>query len=67
MKITTENLDKADGITEPVSGGGTKGQAYETIESLKGVMQLDRLSDTHALLLVRNESGVHNLESIALP
>ena len=65
MKITTENIDRAEGITAPVPG--TKGQTYETIESLKGVMQLDQLNDTQAVVLVRNDSGVHSLEAIPLP
>src|SRR5262245_19467534 len=32
MKISTDQIEKADSITTPVSGGGKKGQPYETIE-----------------------------------
>lgn len=65
MKITTDGIDKAESITERV--GGTKGQAYQTIAELKGVMQLDKLDETHALVLVQTEEGLNNLETIALP
>jgi hypothetical protein len=67
MKISTENIDKAASITQPVPDGGKRGQTYETIEDLKGIMQLDKLDDSHALVLVQTESGVQNLQTIALP
>ena len=65
MKITTENIDKTDSITEPVKG--TAGLKYEKIESLSGVEQLDRLSDALAVVLIRDKDGSANLKSIALP
>jgi hypothetical protein len=64
MKIKTEGADKAEGITERISG--TAGQTYETIESLQGVEQLDRLNDSSAVILVRNDAGV-SIQTIALP
>lgn len=64
MKVPTEGFAKIEGITERVSG--TAGAKYDTVESLKGVEQLDKLSDDMALLVVRGEAGV-TLESIALP
>jgi hypothetical protein len=67
MKISTENLEKAESITSPVEGGGKKGQSYETIESLKGIEQLDRLDAKRALVLRREEGGSLVLEAIALP
>jgi hypothetical protein len=65
MKITTENIDKAQGIKERISG--TAGLTYQTIESLKGVEQLDKLNKEQALLLVRSDSGAADLQTIALP
>jgi hypothetical protein len=65
MKITTENIDKIEGITERISG--TAGLTYQTVEELKGVEQLDKLDKDHALLLVRSEGGNANLQTIALP
>ncbi|MFK8113937.1 MAG: hypothetical protein AB8B91_17170 [Rubripirellula sp.] len=67
MKISTEDLESNEGLTEPVRGGGVAGQKYETIESMKDVTQLDKLSDTHALLLVEKENGPMMLHSVALP
>jgi hypothetical protein len=64
MKIRTENIDKVNGITAPVRS--TAGLTYDTLASLKGVEQLDRLDNNHALLLVRTPAGL-NLETIALP
>jgi hypothetical protein len=64
MKITTENIDKVDGITAPVKDKA--GLTYETVAGLQGVQQLDRLDKDHALLLVQTPSGL-NLDTIALP
>lgn len=65
MKISTEKVDRKDGITEKIRGKA--GQSYETIESLKGVVQLDRLNKGNAVILVRAESGALSLRTIALP
>jgi hypothetical protein len=65
MKITTENIDKVSGITQHISG--TAGLSYDTLASLKGVVQLDRLDKDHAVLLVRTPTGGLNLDTIALP
>ena len=67
MKVTTDNIDKIAGITKRVGGGGTAGLQYETIKSLKGVTQLDRLNQSMALVLVQGENGQENLQSVALP
>ena len=67
MKISTKDIGRSKGITERVSGGGKAGQTYETIEALKGVVQLDRLNDTHAIILVQNEGGSQDLATIELP
>jgi hypothetical protein len=64
MKITTDNIDKVSGITQPIKS--TAGLTYDTLASLKGVEQLDKLDNNHALLLVRTPTGL-NLDTIALP
>ncbi|MFN0017990.1 MAG: hypothetical protein ACKVP0_07010 [Pirellulaceae bacterium] len=66
MKVGIENIEKQAGITEPVRGGGSAGLKYDTIKDLKGVEQLDKLDDKHAVLLVKAEGGF-NLQTIALP
>ena len=65
MKIPTEGADATEAITSRVEG--TKGLAYETIQGMKGVMQLDKLDSGHALVLVRGDSGSLNLETVDLP
>ena len=67
MKISTENIEDQEGITERVGGGGLAGLTYETIEELKGVVQLDRLNDTQAVILVQTDSGAQDLRTIELP
>jgi hypothetical protein len=67
MKISTDQIEKADGIVQPVQGGGKKGQPYETIESWTGVDQLDRFDAKHALVMRRGDGGALNLESLPLP
>ena len=67
MKISTDGLEAAGAIEEPVSNGGTQGQKFETVEGWTGVEQLDKLGDTLAVVLRKTETGSLNLESPALP
>jgi hypothetical protein len=66
MKIPTEGVAGAEGIVEPVKTE-RQGLPYETIASLKGIMQLDRLDDGRAIVLSRADDGSLNLRAIALP
>lgn len=61
MKIETEGVEKQN-LTQPVTGGGRAGLDYETIESLSDVTQLDKLSDTHAVVLAGS-----TLKAVPLP
>jgi hypothetical protein len=65
MKIALDGAAKMAGITEKVNDKA--GTPYQTIESLKGVTELDRLDAGHAALLVRAENGPVNLVTIPLP
>jgi len=67
MKISTDQIEKMESITTPVPDGNKKGAAYETIESWKGVDQLDALDSKHALVVRRSDGGSLNLESLDLP
>ena len=67
MKISTDNIENMESITEPVRGGGKKGLPYETIEGWKGVEHLDRYDANNALVLRKGEAGVVTLESLQLP
>jgi hypothetical protein len=66
MKISTAGLSKNNGLTERVSGGGAAGQSYVTIDSLQGVVQMDKLNATHAVVLVEKD-GRQNLKTVVLP
>jgi hypothetical protein len=64
MKIALENIESQKGITEKVNDKA--GTTYETIGSLKGVLELDRLNKGHAVVLVK-DGGPTNLQTIPLP
>ena len=66
MKITTKGLGQQKGLTERVSGGGSAGQPYETVKAWQGVVQMDKLNDTHAVVLL-NQDGTQSLKSVPLP
>lgn len=67
MKVSTAGIEKNEGITKPIRGGGTAGQTYETIESLTGIVQLDKLNDTHAVVVAQTDGGALNLSTVPLP
>lgn len=67
MKINATNIDEAEKIEDRVPGGGVKGLAFQTVEPLQGVVQLDRFGEDHAVILEQSESGEHNLKTIVLP
>jgi hypothetical protein len=66
MKVTTEGIDSQTPITAKPSTT-TAGQKYETIAGLKGVEQLAKLDEAHAIILQRGEGGALNLQTIELP
>jgi hypothetical protein len=65
MKISLKDIAQADPITEPVNDKA--GLEYETIESEAGVVQLDRLNDNSAVILVQTEKDGQNLATMDLP
>jgi len=67
MKISTDNIARNDGITEPIKDGGTSGQQFETIKELSGVVQLDRLNDETLVVIVKHETGSQDLKTVPLP
>ena len=67
MKITTENIAENQGLNERVGRGETAGQTYDTIDDLQGVVQLDKLDDGHALVLMGQTGGPLALRSVDLP
>ena len=67
MKISTDNIARTEGITEPVPDGRTAGQNYETIKELDGVVQLDRLNDDNIVVIVQASNGTQDLKTVPLP
>jgi len=67
MKISTKDIGRPDGITQRVGGGGTAGQEFETIKNLKGVVQLDKLTDQRGVIVTQAEDGSLSLSTIDLP
>ena len=65
MKISTEKIGTIPGLTERVRG--TAGLTYDTLAGLDSVMQLDRLDENRALMLVKDDQDHLNLETMALP
>jgi hypothetical protein len=63
MKLPTKNLEQYEAITSPTEG---KGVPYETIATLKGVQQLDKLDDANALMLI-DDGGSLDLRAVPLP
>lgn len=66
MKISTQDIGRKQGITEPVKGGGIAGQSFETIDSLNGTVQLDRLSDEVAVV-IQTVNDQLQLRTVKLP
>jgi hypothetical protein len=63
MKLPAEKLESYEGI---VAKTDRQGVPYETIATLKGVQQLDKLDDQRAVLLT-DETGSLDLRTIELP
>jgi len=67
MKIDTDAIEKADSIEAPVHDGATKGLHFETVKGWTGVEHLDKLDETHAVVLRRGGDKSLSLESQPLP
>jgi hypothetical protein len=67
MKITTDTLDKQEPLTEAVRDGNTAGIKFDTIADLKDVLQLDKVDDKNAIVLVGKQDGPKSLQVVALP
>src|SRR5215467_13431349 len=63
MKVDANGLERYKPITAQTE---VTGVPYETIASLKGVQQLDKLDDRNALMLMDNEGSL-DLRTVPLP
>lgn len=66
MKIPAAEFAGAEAITKRPATEKA-GVSYETITGLKGVEHLDKLDETRAVMIVKNESGALNLTTVPLP
>lgn len=64
MKLEADKFDTKESITTPQRN--TAGVPYEKIETWKGVEQLDKLDDTHAVVLMKTADG-YTLAGVDLP
>ncbi|HUG92251.1 MAG TPA: hypothetical protein VML55_15530 [Planctomycetaceae bacterium] len=67
MKLSTDGIEDAESIEEPVRGGGTAGLKYQTIDEWQGVVQLDKLNDEYAVVLIDDREGGLHLQTVPLP
>ena len=67
MKIPAEPSSPRPSRSPPGRRARRPGVKYETIEELKDVVQLDKLDDGRALILVKADTGELNLVTVALP
>jgi len=65
MKVSLEGVDKAEGISERISG--TAGLKYDTVKGMSGVQKLDAFGKDHALVLVQGTGGKMTLQTMELP
>ena len=66
MKISTDGIGEREGLTDRVGGGGTAGQPFETVDSISGVQQMDKLDESHAVAII-DVKGTPALQTIELP
>ncbi|MEX1042341.1 MAG: hypothetical protein WDZ51_17040 [Pirellulaceae bacterium] len=68
MKISTEDIEREEGLTQRVEGGGTAGQQFETITGWDNVVQLAKLSPNTAVVITQADAGSGmQLKSVPLP
>ncbi|MEQ1826562.1 MAG: hypothetical protein ABL921_11480 [Pirellula sp.] len=64
LKLSKKDINDVKAIDSKIAT--TAGLSYETIADLKGVVQLDKLNASHAVLLVTN-AGAQDIRTIDLP
>ncbi|MFO0956589.1 MAG: hypothetical protein U0800_03870 [Isosphaeraceae bacterium] len=65
MKIDTAGIETNETISKKIDDKA--GLKYETIEPWAGVLHLDKLDDTHAVVLIQAQDGAMTLKSVDLP
>ncbi len=65
MELSKAALDATESINSRIRG--TAGLGYETLDQFENVVQLDKLNDQHAVMLVQSSAGQVDLKTVALP
>lgn len=66
MKIPADPAAAAEGLTQPVRGGGTAGVRFEPVTQLQGVVQLDKLDADRAVVVVKDGTTL-SVRTVPLP
>ena len=66
MKIPTDGFASLPSITAKVTTE-TAGIKYETIQQLKGIVQLDLVDASQSIVLAKTDAGGLNLQTVPLP
>jgi hypothetical protein len=66
MKIPTQTFANAAPITTPVETE-TGGVPFETIGSMTGIQQMDKLDEQNTIVIARTSAGALNLQVVPLP
>jgi hypothetical protein len=67
MKIATDDVETRPGLSERVPGGGTAGLPFEQVESLAGVVQMDKFDAAHVMVIQTQDDGALTLSVVDLP
>jgi hypothetical protein len=70
MKVSTEDIERQEGITKRIPGGGTAGQKMVKVEGFDDVIvrQMDKLNAKNAVVVVQSkDGGPLNLKTIEFP
>ncbi|WP_437186479.1 hypothetical protein SH668x_003631 [Planctomicrobium sp. SH668] len=67
MKISTDDIAREEGITNPVPDGNTAGQEFEKVEALSGTLQMDKLDESRGVVLIQTGKDPVVLKVIDLP
>ncbi len=65
IKLNKAEMEAAESISERISD--TAGVPYESLSQFENVVQLDKLNDSQAVMLVANATDSIDLKTIALP
>ena len=64
MKVSTKDIGRKEGIEERVADKA--GQSYDTIKELEGTVQLDKLGDSQAVVVIKTGDSLA-LKTVPLP